>query len=82
LTASSVTHPAGESKENEMNIGDYVITPRFCTVRINAIFSKEQEARSCGYTEPTYYEGSDCVILGKSLDVYHMIFAAVPKTPT
>ena len=65
-----------------MNIGDYVITPRFCTVRINAIFSKEQEARSCGYTEPTYYEGSDCVILGKSLDVYHMIFAAVPKPPT
>ena len=62
-----------------MSIGDYVRTPRFCTVRIDAIFSKEQEARSCGYTEPTYYRGTDYTILGKSLDAYHMIFAAVPK---
>ena len=65
-----------------MNIGDYVRTPRFCTVRINAIFSKEQEARSCGYTEPTYYEGSDCVILGKWLFEYNIFFAAFQKTPT
>lgn len=34
-----------------MNIGDYISTLRFCTVRIDAIFSEEQEARSCGYTE-------------------------------
>lgn len=69
-----------------MNIGDYVSTPRFCTVRISAIFREEQEARSCGYTEPTYYSGrgdggSDYIVLGKSLDLYHMIFAAVPKSP-
>ena len=63
-----------------MNIGDYVRTPRFCTVKIDAIFSKEQEARSCGYAEPTYYESTDYIVLGKSLDIYHMIFAAVPKS--
>ena len=45
-----------------MKIGDSVYTPRFCTVRIKAI----------------YYKG-DHIILGKSLDMYHMEFAAVPK---
>ena len=64
-----------------MKIGDYVNTPRFCTVRIDAIFASEAEARANGYCEPTYYRGGDYTILGKSLDMYHMIFAAVPKAP-
>jgi len=61
-----------------MRIGDSVYTPRFCTVRIGAIFATEAEAHAAGYCEPTYYKG-DHIILGKSLDVYHMQFAAVPK---
>lgn len=61
-----------------MKIGDSVYTFRFCTVRIKAIFENEAEARAAGFCEPTYYEG-DHTILGKSLDMYHMEFAAVPK---
>ncbi len=61
-----------------MKIGDYVRTPRFCTVKISAIFSDKIEAYKCGYTEPTYYKGSDYIILGKSVDMYSMVFAAVP----
>ena len=72
-------NPPNKEGEENMNIGSYVQTPRFCTVRIDAVFSEEQEARSCGYTEPTHYRGADYIILGKSLDMYHMIFAAVPK---
>ncbi len=64
-----------------IKIGDYVYTPRFCTVQISKVFESEKEARSCGYCEPTYYEGSH-VILGKALDLYHMEFAAIPKGGT
>lgn len=55
--------------------GDYVYTPRFCTVKIAEIFESEKEAAEHGYTEPTYYKG-EYDVLGKSLDMYHMIFAA------
>ena len=61
-----------------MKIGDYAYTPRFCTVRISAVFASEAEARENGYCEPTYYKGN-YVILGKALDMYSMEFAAVPK---
>ncbi len=61
-----------------MKLGDKVMTPRFCTVKITAMFEDEQEARKCGYTEPTYYRGEDYIILGKSLDMYHMRFCAIP----
>ena len=61
-----------------MKIGDRVYTPRFCTVQISAIFANEAEARRSGYCEPTYYHGA-YTILGKSLDMYSMEFAAIPK---
>ena len=61
-----------------MKIGDSVYTPRFCTVRISEIFASEAAARAAGFCEPTHYKG-DYVILGKSLDMYHMEFAAVPN---
>lgn len=61
-----------------MKIGDLVYTPRFCTVRISAIFSSVAEARTAGFCEPTYYKG-DHIILEKSLDVRRMEFAAVPR---
>ena len=60
-----------------MKIGDSVYTPRFCTVRIGSVLATEAEARAAGYCEPTYYEG-DHIILGKSLDMFHMEFATVP----
>lgn len=62
-----------------MKIGDFVYTPRFCTVQISAVFATEAETHAAGFCEPTYYKG-DHIILGKSLDVYHMEFAAVPRT--
>ena len=61
-----------------MKIGESVYTPRFCTVRIAAVFATEAEAHVAGFCEPTYYKG-DHIILGRSLDVYHMEFAAIPK---
>ena len=39
-----------------MEIGKYVNTPRFCTVRISAIFENPEDAVKCGYVEPTYQE--------------------------
>ncbi|MBD5169538.1 MAG: hypothetical protein HDT20_05405 [Oscillibacter sp.] len=67
-----------KERKSEMKIGESIYTPRFCTVKVTAIFAEEAEARRCGYTEPTYYEG-EYIILGRSLDQYHMDFAAIPK---
>lgn len=61
-----------------MKPGDRVYTPRFCTVRIEEVFETAKEARAAGYTEPTYYEGAFDV-RGKSVDMYHMVFAAVKE---
>ena len=59
-----------------MKKGDAVYTPRFCTVRIEDVFETRAEAGAAGYKEPTYYEKDGYTVLGKSLDVYHMTFAA------
>jgi len=48
-------------------------------VRIKEVFNTEASAREAGYTEPTYYQGTEYGILGKSLDLYHMVFAAYRK---
>lgn len=62
-----------------MKVNDYVCTPRFCTVKIEKMFTSENEARKEGYTEPTHYENAGYGILGKSLDMYHMKFAGYCK---
>lgn len=62
-----------------MKKGDYIYTPRFCRVQIEEVFESKQEAYKAGFTEPTYYRDSDYGILGKSLDLHHMIFAAYRK---
>lgn len=62
-----------------MKIGDYVFTPRFCMVRIEGIYDTIQDARKSGYKEPTYYENDEYVVVGKTLDMYHMEFAAYHK---
>lgn len=62
-----------------MKVGSWVNTPRFCHVKIEAIFSTEASAREAGYEGPTYYDGAEYGVLGKSLDMYHMRFAAYKK---
>lgn len=62
-----------------MKIGDKIYTPRFCTVRIKEIFESREAAQENGYGEPTYYNDTEWRIVGKSLDMYHMAFAAYRK---
>lgn len=62
-----------------MRIGFRAYTPRFCTVTVDEVFSSKDEARAAGYTEPTYYAKDGYEIYGKSLDMYHMVFAAFPS---
>ena len=62
-----------------MKTGDMVYTPRFCTVRIKNVFDSWEEAYAAGYKEPTHYPVKDDPeygVMGKSLDLYHMEFAA------
>ena len=56
--------------------GDVVRTPRFLNVQIEEIFDSADIARAAGYTEPTHFVDETYEILGKSLDMYHMVFAA------
>ncbi len=62
-----------------MELGKYVRTPRFCTVQISAIFENPEDAVKCGYVEPTHADIKGWDIKGKSLDIYHMEFAAIKK---
>lgn len=62
-----------------MEIGKVIRTPRFCTVRISAIFENPEDARECGYVETTHTEMNGWDIKGKSIDMYHMEFAAIKK---
>ncbi len=64
-----------------MNIGDWIDTPRFCKVRIDAIFADAAEAAQAGYTEPTHFRDSEWIIKGKSIDRYTMRFAAISRNP-
>lgn len=62
-----------------LRAGDMAYTPRFCTVTVKEVFDSRNAAESAGYTEQTYYEDGSYGILGKSLDLYHMEFAAYKK---
>ena len=63
-----------------MQEGDRIYTPRFCTVRISEVFQNEKDARFAGFVEPThYYDDPEFGILGKSIDLNRMIFAAYKK---
>jgi len=70
-----------EGCEQAMEIGQRIITPRFLTVTIKEIFENRIMAAEAGYTEPTHYEDPEWEIVGKSLDIYHMEFAAFKKGP-
>ena len=62
-----------------MELGTRINTPRFCTVTISAIFENSEDAVKCGYVEPTHTKLPDWEIKGKSIDMYHMEFAAIKK---
>lgn len=62
-----------------MELGTRIVTPRFCTVMISAIFENPEDAEKCGYTVPTHAVLPDWDIKGKSIDMYHMEFAAIKK---
>ena len=62
-----------------MKKGDYVSTPRFLRVEIQEIFDSESDAVRAGYKEPTHYRSDEYGILGKSIDRFHMEFAAYKK---
>lgn len=59
-----------------MKIGDRIYTPRFCTVKIKEVFESQNDAWNAGYKEPAHYHKDGWSVAGKSLDLYHMEFAA------
>jgi len=63
-----------------MKKGDTVRTPRFLTVTIKEVYESREDATRDGFTEPTHYTNdSQYDVLGKSIGINRMIFAAVPK---
>lgn len=65
--------------EIAMKKGDYVYTPRFCTVRLEKVFRSEENARKAGYIETTHYQDPKYGILGKSIGLNRMVFAGYRK---
>ena len=59
-----------------MKKGDKVYTPRFCTVTIEKIFDNVKDMVRAGYSNDSYYCENGWRVYGKSLDLYHMEFAA------
>lgn len=62
-----------------MKTNDRIRIPRFGIVQILEMFATEKELRAAGYTETTHYHDAEYVVLGKSLDMYHMHFAVATK---
>ena len=62
-----------------MKTGEKFYTPRFGMVNIEKVFENMTAAYEEGYKEPTHYHSNGYTILGKSLDMYHMEFAAIKK---
>lgn len=62
-----------------MKKGDYVYTPRFCSVKIEKVFKTEENALKAGYNEPTHYKNYEYGILGKHTGINQMLFAGYRK---
>lgn len=62
-----------------MKKGDYIMTPRFCTVQISEVYTNNYDARKDGYTEPTHYMNEEWDVRGKSIGINRMQFAAIRK---
>lgn len=63
----------------ELELGQKIMTPRFCTVTISAMFADPKAARQAGYTEGSGYVSPDWEILGKPAGLNRMVFAAIKK---
>ncbi len=63
----------------KLHAGDYVNTPRFCSVQIERVYRDEVEMRRDGYTEPTDYRDREYVVCGKSTGLNRMVFAAARR---
>ena len=59
--------------------GAFVHTPRVLSVMVSEVFPAREDARAAGFTEPTHYESDYFDILGKSLGLNRMVFAAAMK---
>lgn len=59
--------------------GDIVYSPRFCHLELYEVFENRAAAQKAGYSEPTGYSDSEYGILGKSIGLNKMIFAAYRK---
>ncbi len=66
-------------KKGTIKKGDYVLTPRFCTVKIDKVFKSRENAAKEGYTEPTHFQDYDFGVVGKSIGINRMTFAAYRK---
>lgn len=66
-------------KKGTIKKGDYVLTPRFCTVKIDKVFQSRENAAKAGYTEPSHYQDYDFGVVGKSIGINRMTFAAYRK---
>ena len=66
-------------KKGTIKKGDYVLTPRFCTVKIDKVFKSRENAAKAGYTEPTHFQDYDFGVVGKSIGINRMTFAAFRK---
>ncbi|TCL74258.1 hypothetical protein EDC14_1004196 [Hydrogenispora ethanolica] len=60
-----------------MKAGDYIYTPRFCSVKIKKVYKDEGQARKDGFYEPTYYKDGQYKIYGKHTGTNTMDFAAI-----
>jgi hypothetical protein len=62
----------------KMKKGDYVYTPRFCSVEIEKVYRNNNgKAQKDGYYEPTYYNDGTYKIYGKHTGKDLMTFAAI-----
>lgn len=59
--------------------GMIIRTPRFLSVKIQEVFGTPEEMYCAGYTEPTHFTDEEYEIAGRSVDMYHMEFAAARK---
>lgn len=66
-------------ERGDLEAGDRVYTPRFCSVILEAVYGTEEELYAAGYTEPTHYQNDRYIIRGKSTGFNRMVFAAAVK---
>ena len=62
-----------------MRKGDFIATPRYGEIHLQAVYESLDEARKAGYKLDTLYKDPAYGILGKDLGMELMAFAAYRK---